>query len=92
MPMVFTPPTRPKKVGRNGSLTGPPTRRGRRVLSTMKSSTLPQTISAIPATRCPEPTRYSDTKVNDSGAPPGISAMKPVPTPSSTGDGTPATQ
>ena len=58
----------------------------------MNSSTLPQTISAMPATMWPEPTRYSDTSVKDSGAPPGISAMKPVTTPSSTGDGTPATQ
>ncbi|MNK68454.1 hypothetical protein D3C87_878110 [compost metagenome] len=47
-PMVLTPPTRPKKVGRNGSLIGPPTSFGRMVLSTMKSSTEPQTNSASP--------------------------------------------
>ena len=56
-PMVLTPPTSPKNVGRNGSLIGPPTSRGLSVLSTMKSSTVPQTSRATPATCAPLPRR-----------------------------------
>ena len=53
MPMVLRPPMRPKKVGRKGSLTGPPTRAWRTVLSTMKSSRAPQAKSATPAMGLP---------------------------------------
>src|SRR5690606_5965148 len=57
IPMVVTPPIRPKKVSRKGSLIGPPTSDGRMVLSTMNSSTAPQMNSATPAKTLPLPTR-----------------------------------
>src|SRR5690554_2462631 len=91
-PMVVTPPINPKKVSRKGNLIGPPTSEGRIVLSTINSSTEPQINSATPATRSPLPTRYKDTNVKASGAPPGISAITPVITPRATGEGTPAIQ
>ena len=66
--------------------------RGEGVLETFAAIvrlTLEDLARRHPAIALPEPTRYSDTRVNDNGAPPGTMAMKPVITPSSTGEGTP---
>src|SRR5690606_18666248 len=87
-PMVCTPPTSPKNVGKKGRRTGPPTSLGRIVLSTINSSIAPQANSRTPARGAPDPTKYSDTMVTEKGAPPGISAITPVMEPSNAGEGT----